>query len=146
MKKNVGTSVAILVERDNKILFGQRHPEIIGGGFWCLPMGKLEWGETLEDCARRELREEAGLNILKLEPLTISNVILANSHFITVGFIATNWEGEPTINAPDEIVRWDWFDYGNLPSPIFRPSGEITEVYKRYSSFSWGHMIEIKDI
>lgn len=57
---------SIYVEDDSGRLLLLRDAE---SGQWTLPGGKLEPGEGLEDCARRELREETGLEAAALEPL-----------------------------------------------------------------------------
>src|SRR4030065_402019 len=94
-KPRVGVGVIIL--KDNKILLGKRHedPEkadslLHGEGTWTLPGGKLDFGEALEDCAFREANEETGIEINKdkLKLISVTNDIVHDAHFITLGFLA----------------------------------------------------------
>src|SRR5436309_1855800 len=52
-----------LVFRDGKLLITQRHSDVHLGGLWEFPGGKRHDGETFEDCLRRELREELGIEV-----------------------------------------------------------------------------------
>ena len=58
---------AAIICRKDMILLARRMPESHLGGLWEFPGGKKEFGETLEDCLRREVREELGVDIS--EPL-----------------------------------------------------------------------------
>ncbi len=58
---------AAIIWRKDRILLARRMPESHLGGLWEFPGGKKELGETLEDCLRREVREELGVGIS--EPL-----------------------------------------------------------------------------
>jgi 8-oxo-dGTP pyrophosphatase MutT (NUDIX family) len=51
----------VAVERDGLLLCARHRGE---PGFWCLPGGKVEPGETVADAAVRELREEAGVTVV----------------------------------------------------------------------------------
>lgn len=52
-----------LIERDGRYLIARRRREAHLGGLWEFPGGKREPGESPEDCLRRELREELGIEI-----------------------------------------------------------------------------------
>ena len=64
-EKKVGVGFGVLLLKDKKILLGKRHEdpekadsELHGAGTWTMPGGKLEFGETFEQGARREVLEE----------------------------------------------------------------------------------------
>ena len=68
--KKVGVGFGVMMMRGEKILLGRRHAdpnkadsELHGEGSWTMPGGKLEFGESFEDGARREVREEAGMDL-----------------------------------------------------------------------------------
>ena len=52
-----------LIFRSGKLLITQRHADAHLGGLWEFPGGKRHEGENFEDCLRRELREELGIEV-----------------------------------------------------------------------------------
>src|SRR5512143_2130612 len=55
----VGSSAVIFDDKREKVLLTRR----ADNGLWCLPGGKMEPGESVEECCRREVVEETGLDV-----------------------------------------------------------------------------------
>ncbi|MBR9680033.1 MAG: NUDIX domain-containing protein [Candidatus Altiarchaeota archaeon] len=141
--KKVGAGVGVILLKNHKVLLGKRHSdpekadsELLGQGTWTLPGGKLDFLESLEIAACREVFEETGikLNLDKLEFTSVSNDMIETAHFITIGFLCTEFSGEPAVMEPDEITEWQWFELDKLPEPMFFPSKRILKNFmeKRY--------------
>ncbi len=58
-----------VIEADGRVLIAQRPLQGMLGGLWEFPGGKVEPGESLEECLQRELREELGIEVEVGEPL-----------------------------------------------------------------------------
>lgn len=136
--KKVGAGVGILMLRGGKVLLGRRHgdpekadSELHGEKSWTMPGGKLEFGESFEDSIKREVLEETGIKLKSFKVMCVNNDKNEEAHFVTVGFFSDDFEGEPQVMEPDEIVEWGWFDLDNLPEPLFMPSAKIFENYKK---------------
>ena len=112
--------VGVLVLKDSKVLFGKRKSKH-GEGTWCPPGGKLEYGESIEDCARRETLEEANITIknLRLGPYTNDIHEKERMHFVTPFVIADYDSGNVTVMEPEKCERWEWVDWNMLPHPLF---------------------------
>lgn len=142
--KKIGVGFGIMILKNNKVLLGKRHDdaekadsELRGEGTWTMPGGKLHFGETFEQGAKRETLEETGLKINKIKIISVSNDMVSDAHFVTIGFLCENFEGKPKVMEPDEITAWNWFNLDNLPKPVFPPSQKIVNNYlskKFYSS------------
>lgn len=135
-KKRVGAGFGVILEKEGKILLGMRHTdpnkadsELHGEGTWTLPGGKLEWGETFEEGAVREVKEETGIIAENPEVISVHNHKNQYAHFVTIGLVCSTWEGEAKVMEPDEIIEWQWFDIQNLPTPMYFPSAEVIENY-----------------
>ena len=113
--------VGVMIIQDGRVLMAHR----MSGqrpGWWGWIGGKLEFGETLQECARREAREEAGVEVTNLRLLCISSIIVEDQHWIDVEFLGDIASGEPHSAAPDELTEWAWYPIADLPSPIFEPA------------------------
>jgi len=136
IKPKPGAGFGIMILKEGKVLLGKRHdnPEkasslLHGEGTWTMPGGKLHFQEGIKEAATRETSEETEIKVKNLEVISISNDIVYDNHFVTIGFLCTDFEGEPKVMEPDEITKWEWFDLNNLPSPLFPPSEKIIKNY-----------------
>jgi len=137
-KKKVGVGCGVMMLRDGKILLGRRHgdpkkadSELHGENSWTMPGGKLEFGESFEDGARREVKEETGMELRRARVICVNNDKVPDAHFVTIGLLAEDFKGEPGVMEPDEIVEWRWFALDDLPNPLFSPSAKVINNYQK---------------
>ena len=140
--KKVGVGFGVMIMRNGKILLGKRHSDaekadsaLHGEGTWTMPGGKLEYGESFEEGARREVQEESGLALDDVKVICVNNDMNEFAHFVTIGLFSDNSSGEPKVLEPDEITEWVWFDLNALPKPLYFPSAKIVENYKNKSFY-----------
>lgn len=120
MERSPRVGVAVIVIRNGRVLLGQRRGAL-GNGTWALPGGHLEFGESIEDCARREVWEETGLTIgaIVLGPYT-SNVFAAEGrHYVTLFVSAEADAGEAEAREPEKCAEWSWWRWAEFPQPLF---------------------------
>lgn len=117
--------IGVIVWRDGKILLGERISSH-GMGTFSLPGGHLEFGESFEDAALREVEEETGLKNLTIkEMVSIGNDIAYDKHYVTIGILAESREGEPIAVEPEKTKNWQWYNPDHLPELLFSPSKKI---------------------
>jgi 8-oxo-dGTP diphosphatase len=114
--------VSVIVQDQHLVLLGLRLAGH-GAGTWQFPGGHLEFGESIEECARREVREETGLELMhpRLGPYTNDIFVVEGRHYITLFVIADYAGGTPELREPDKCAHWGWFGWDALPQPLFLP-------------------------
>lgn len=101
-----------VVEKDGKYLLVKEAKEKCRGK-WNLPAGHLDQGETIFDAAKREVKEECGLDVELTEVCQIGNIKLENDLFISIIFSTKVLGGSIKFN-PDEILDAKWFTYEEI--------------------------------
>jgi len=122
MEQRPKTGVGVIITKDNKVLLGKRKG-VHGEGTWSFPGGHQEFSEEIEDTAKRETLEEAGIKIKNIRLGPYTNDIFKNKgkHYITLFVTAEYDSGEARVMEPDRFETWEWFEWGNLPKPLFLP-------------------------
>lgn len=106
----LSTAIIVLVHRGDEVLLVRA--KNFRGTFWGLVAGFVETGETLEECVRREVREETGLEIEAIE--YFGSQPWPYPCGLMVGFNARYVSGEIRLQE-EELRSAAWFGPGNLP-------------------------------
>jgi A/G-specific adenine glycosylase len=125
--KQIG--VAAIWNEDRQVLIDRRPAEGLLGGLWEFPGGKIEPGETVEACIKREIQEELGIEIEVGEPLI--RVEHAYTHFRVTLHVhhCRHVSGEPQAIECDE-VRWVTLDeLDHFPFP--KANTKIIDALKK---------------
>ncbi|WP_456278929.1 NUDIX hydrolase [Bacillus sp. AK128] len=138
LRKLVGTrplllpgSVVLVINEDNELLLQHRRD-----GSWGVPGGLMEVGESLEDTARREVKEETGLEVGEIELLDVCSgpdyfLRLPNGdeiYSITAVYLTKQSKG--TIIMDDsESIELQYFNINDLPKGLNEANRKYIEVY-----------------
>jgi ADP-ribose pyrophosphatase YjhB (NUDIX family) len=101
---------AILLDRD-RVLLVERGREPLKG-WWSLPGGVVEPGESLADAVRREVREETGLDVVPQGIVEVFERIIRDDcgrpeyHYVLVDYLCRVNSGE--LAAGDDVSRAAW--------------------------------------
>lgn len=115
-RPQVGVAVLVL-DGNGKVIMGQRQGSH-GAGTWAFPGGHLEYGETFDACAKREVLEETGLPIVRIQFLSATNDFMPSEgkHYVTV-FMGCMIEGqnkEPVAMEPNKCSKWEWIPWQDV--------------------------------
>lgn len=111
--------VGVMVCRKGTVLLTRRRGSH-GAGEFSFPGGHLEHGETFEQCAVRETREEAGIEIKNLRFLYLTNSrFYVPKHYVHIGMVADWDHGEPRVMEPEKTEAWKWYPINEPPEKLF---------------------------
>ena len=112
--------VGVIIVRDGRVFLARRQGSH-GEGEWGSAGGHLEWGESLEECARREALEELGLVVGELSFLCVSNIVAYGKHYVDIEFLGDIGAQEPRPMEEAGFSDLGWFNLEGLPEPLFQP-------------------------
>lgn len=118
---NMGVGAAVVVrDAAGRVLMVRRSPHQFGAGKWCFPCGYVEWGEDIREAARREAREEAGVDVVIGEPVFVeTNLHQPDKPTVGIWFAATLVDPNATPVAGDDASAVGWFELASPPPLAF---------------------------
>jgi mutator protein MutT len=120
-------AVAVLIERDGRLLLGRRAEGAREAGRWSFPAGFVERGEVIEAGAAREVLEEVSLTV---EIGSLLGLYSYEGEEIALAvYVAARVSGEPV--AHDDLDKVEWFDIDHLPDLAFPHDAQIIESWRK---------------
>ncbi|KKU86408.1 MAG: NUDIX hydrolase [Parcubacteria group bacterium GW2011_GWA2_47_9] len=109
--------VGIIINKDWKVLLIKRRGSH-GAGTWAPPGGHIDYGESVKACAKREVREETGIEIKNLRIIGFIEDIFKKDkkHYITI-WVKADWKSGEISQNHEEFSEIGWFSWKKLPKP-----------------------------
>lgn len=126
-------AVVVILDKEGRILLQQRrHPE----GAWGLPGGLMELGESTEDTARREVLEETGLKVGKLDLINVYSgekyfITAANGdqfYSVTIAYSTAEVSGFLNVDKA-ESIQCNYFYREEFPDYIVKSHREVLDEF-----------------
>jgi len=123
---------AAVIQRDGRLLIARRPARGLLGGLWEFPGGKLQDGEDLPACLRREIQEELGVEIEVGAPLGVYRHAYTHFSVTLHAFACSLLSGEPQPLHASEL-RWA------APAELCGyPMGKLDRQISLHNSSAWG--------
>jgi len=94
-----------VIEKDGKILIARRKSGKCVGANWEFPGGKLEENETLEECLKRELKEELDIEVEIISYIASNSFFCGETHIELVAYRVKYLSGEIKL-VDHEEAKW----------------------------------------
>lgn len=136
-----GLACYVIMRQAGKLAFVLRENTSWKNGYYSLPAGRVEKGESAIDGAIREAKEEVGVTISRS---ALRHLLTVHRHdnedWLDVYFEATSWDGELTNTEPHKHSAAVWLNEADLPSNIIEPQAHALKQIaagNTYADFGW---------
>lgn len=132
----------LIFTKENKVLLARRQNTKYFDGYYNLPCGHLDGGETAKEAAAREAMEEVGL-VVKPEDLEFAHLMHRRRtafdgqlEYLDIYFKVNKWSGKPKITEPEKCDDVAWFPLDKLPENIIPCHKKGIEAYLNSAHYS----------
>jgi 8-oxo-dGTP pyrophosphatase MutT (NUDIX family) len=132
--------VHVYLERDGRVALLKRAKTGFMDGYYALPGGHQEQGESVSSTAKRELQEELGVVARVITPACVLPYRSGRHQGINFLFSCEEWDGEPVINEPELFAELVWVAPNALPEPTadwIPPALKLVRSGGWYREMSW---------
>ena len=131
----IAVSVNVIIAKDNKYLLLRRANTGWADGYYTLPAGHVDGGESLTAAAVRETKEGVGIDIwpekLKLVHVMHRSNKEDDQERLDFYFLTSEWEGEPYLAEPEKSDQLDWLSVSELPNHTLE---HVRNTLRKYES------------
>ncbi len=110
---------AVVVDDDRLLLVRRGRPP--HAGYWSVPGGRVEHGETLAEALVREVREETGIDVVCDRFLGWVERFDNDLHAVILDFEAVSLEEDPSLTAGDDAAECVWASLAEVPEMLLVP-------------------------
>lgn len=128
MEQRIGC-VILIFNKNGKLLLGKRKNVSYRSGYYGVPGGRVNPGEKLTACVKRELKEEVVIIPIKSKYIGFIKEDQQTHDFIHFIFTVKKWKGEIKNGEIDKCEGWEWYDVKKLPQPMFPGHEKAIELY-----------------
>lgn len=123
--RNPSVGVAVIIVEESRLLIGHRRD-----GGWCIPCGHVEWEESVEEAACREVGEETGLTVALHGIFAVkSNFHNPGQHTVGVWYRGSRTGG--VLKAGGDLLEVDFVGLNELPDLRFPTDREVVHELRR---------------
>jgi 8-oxo-dGTP diphosphatase len=117
-KQIASVGVGVLINKKGKIILIKRQGSH-GARTWAPPGGHIDFGESVFDCAKREVKEEVNIKIKNLKVLGFTQDLFKKDkkHYITI-WVKSDWQSGRPKRSYREFSTIGWFSWQKLPKPL----------------------------
>ena len=145
MKKQIVGTYGFILNDNGEFLIIQRSKTDSHPGLWELPGGGSEFGEHPQDAVKREVREETGLDVEVLHPISVISHLKHDSvQLIMLVFFCRMTDTTQTVKLSHEHIDYTWISvetyYDKKKTEFIRQIMEnfknnevVNEVFKKYT-------------
>ena len=125
--------IVITKEAEPKVLLIQRGDQPFKGG-WAFPGGFMNMDETTEQCAVRELEEETGLQLSKIQQIGAYSKVDRDTRgrTVTVAYLAVI-DAPVAVTGQDDAAKAEWWPLSSLPILAFDHDEIISDAIAIYN-------------
>ncbi|MGC3872892.1 NUDIX hydrolase [Halomonas sp. GXIMD04776] len=132
-------ALAVVIRGQEALLVRRRNEP--DAGLWGFPGGRIEWGETVFECAVRELSEETGIRSAARDYLTTIDVVRREEgqvkhHFVLTAVLCEYRSGVP--EAADDAMETAWIELTDIANAIIPLSEHTASVVRLAMAFLQG--------
>jgi mutator protein MutT len=140
----IGVSGIVFNNQKQVLMIQRNQPPAMG--FWSIPGGKLEPGESLAEACQREIKEETGLETIVKNIVAIVERRIEGFHYVIIDYLALLMNEENIFPiAQSDVAEARWISLEELADYNLVP-GLVEIITRAYSVYSGNHSAGLYDI